>query len=105
MEQEAGRETAIPDVTLRWMLKRAQSNGLRLKNHWRDTLDSAPISAGEMAVNESWRGVWCLWRPKERCIPKGSKVHVSVDRLIEESGGRYRPRNLCLSGRYEVVET
>lgn len=98
------RETAISDVTLRWMLAKAESNGLRLKDHWRDVLKSAPAAVEEMVVNDSWRGVWRLWSPQARSIPEGSKVHASVDSLKKETGGRYRLSNLPPPGQYEVVE-
>ena len=97
------QQTGIPDITLRWMLRKAQDKELRLKECWHEMLkspDPAPV-----AVNDSRTGAWRLWRPKERPVPKGAKVHPSVYQLMEESGSGYRPRNLCPSGRYEVVET
>lgn len=86
-------------------MKRAQSNGLDLKRHWQDALDSDPPSAQEMVINESWQGVWRLWRPRERSIPEGARIHASALRLMETPGNRYRPRNLPNPDRYQVVET
>ena len=95
-------DTAISDVTLEWMLQKARYKGLRLRDGWRDVLKSE--GSVPAVVNESWRGPWRLWSPKRRHICEGARVHASVERLKEETGGRYRPSNLPPPGKYTVVE-
>ena len=62
--------TAIPDVTLRWMLKKAQACGLELEEGWDHGLAD---EAGPLTVNESWTGPWRLWRPKPRTMTAGRR--------------------------------
>ena len=45
-------------------------------------------------IHDSRTGLWRLWRPMRRAIPKDALVHESVrDRIKDEKVG-YKPRNL-----------
>ena len=83
-------EAGLSDIALKWMLEKAQAKGLRLKPNWDDKL--APDPLGQ--IHDSRTGLWRLWRPMRRAIPKDALVHESVrDRIKHEKVG-YKPGNL-----------
>ena len=96
-----GKDTGIPDITLRWMLEKAQSKKLRLRKDWEGILKS-----GAVVVNESRTGPWRLWRPKARRIPEHASIHASAfsdgSNGNPYNGHRYQPRNL--PRHYRVVD-
>jgi uncharacterized protein (DUF2235 family) len=83
----------IPDISLEWMLRHAQNEELVLRDGWRESLRPDPL--GE--IKPSHRGFWWLLPKKERPIPDGAKVHVSVLLRMADSGVPYRPTNLPMS--------
>ena len=85
--QEADRR--ISDISLEWMLSRAESKGLELRPGWRESLN--PNHSG--ALNRSDRHLWRLGA-KDRTVPDGAKIHGSVIRRMEDLGGGYRLGNL-----------
>ena len=90
-------EANLSDIALKWMLEKAQANGLRLKPEWDDRLAPNPLGR----IHNSRTGLWRLCRPMQRAIPKGALVHESVSvRMRNETLG-YKPGNLPES--YRVV--
>ena len=83
-------DARISDIALKWMLKRAQDKGLRLKEGSLDSLNPDP--SGQ--INESRNGLWRIWRPAARHIPKFAKIHESVFTRMGSSANGYRPSNL-----------
>jgi uncharacterized protein (DUF2235 family) len=68
------KERGLSDVALVWMLENAERHGLQLNQGWKDALGPDPL--GEM--HESRKGAWKVWRPVERTIPEGARIHESV---------------------------
>ena len=86
--QDADR--AISDITLEWMLSRAESKGLLLRRDWRARL--RPIYSG-MLRRPDRRPLWRLGA-KSRVVPEGAKVHRSVLQRKADPAMRYEPGNL-----------
>ncbi len=80
----------IPDITLGWMLRKAEEKKLRLSKGWEDCL--RPDPSGE--IKQSWRGFWRLIPPKKRIPPKCAKIHESVFQRRDDDNNSYDPSNL-----------
>ena len=93
-------DRGISDITLTWMLRHAKDKGLKLKDGWWTSLRPDPV--GE--IKRSDRHVLRVGA-KDRPVPEGAKLHVSVIRRNERFGDHYRPGSLiepyC---KYNVVE-
>jgi uncharacterized protein (DUF2235 family) len=81
------RERQLSDIALAWMLDKAESCELRLKDGWRARLVQDPLGPS----HASWR-VWLKWIvPIRRKVPTGAMVHQSaIDRMTDKPD--YRPR-------------
>lgn len=77
-------ERALSDLALIWLLENGEAAGLRLKDRWKSMLSPDPLGP----AHESRVGWWRIWRPVQREIPEGSKVHQSVRLRIEQLGER-----------------
>lgn len=87
----------LADITLRWMLTKAESHGLQLKPTWKWTTQYNPFGS----IHESRKGLWKVWRSVYRVIPENSNIHVSVcERRTLKPG--YNPTNLPT--KYDVVD-
>lgn len=67
-------ERGLSDIALIWLIEQAEAQGLRLKEDWRAALSPDPLGLR----HESRIGFWRIWRPAERRIPPGAKIHESV---------------------------
>ncbi|MFC1969515.1 DUF2235 domain-containing protein [Chloroflexota bacterium] len=91
------KERALSDIAFAWMMDKASEHGLKMKDGWRDSLNQNAL--GEMHYSRT--GFWRIWRPANREIPKGAKVHKSViDRMNGIDG--YNP---TLPEVYSTVST
>ena len=79
--------TAIPDVTLAWMLENAARCDLLVNDDWRSGLKCEPL-----VINESWRGVWRLWPRKRRYLEINANLHSIVNQIRDAR--TYCPKNL-----------
>ena len=89
-------ERDLSNITLIWMLENAEKHGLRLKEVWKDKLQSNPLGP----MHESRTGLWRLWPSVIRKIPEGAKIHKSVLTRTQTLPD-YTPQ---LPTRYEVIE-
>ena len=88
-------ERHLSDIAFAWLMDRAADCGLRLRPGWQRVLEQD--AAG--VLHASRVGWWRLWRPVEREIPEGSRIHRSVvDRM--EAVAEYRP---TLPDQYAVA--
>ncbi|MYL07537.1 MAG: DUF2235 domain-containing protein, partial [Gemmatimonadales bacterium] len=92
------REAGLSDIALDWMLNKAQAQGLRLRPGWQRRL--SPDPAGRLHASRT--GLWRLWRPAPRTIPRDARIHSSVLARLDDPALGSAPANL--PGRYEVVE-
>lgn len=81
------KERDLSNICLIWMLDKAEQRGLRLKEGWRERLNTNP--AGIM--HESYCKLWKLWRPVSRKVPEGAKIHRSVF-LRRKALSSYQPK-------------
>ena len=80
------------------MIQKAKSAGVQFKDNWQENI--APDPADRKSLHESRQGVWKLWNPVDRQIPKNSLIHQNVmDRI--DAGIGYNPENL--PDNYQVV--
>ena len=82
-------EAELSDITLRWMLRKAEGCGLDLAEP--EFAQEEDIHKGKLHNSLLW--FWWLllwWRRK---IPAGAKIHISVQQRMEAVKG-YRPHNL-----------
>ena len=89
-------ERDLSNITLIWMLEKAEKHGLRLKEGWRDRIVGDPLGP----MHESYVGAWKLWPPVTRQIPPGAKIHKSVITRMQAIP-EYNP---ALPTEYVVVE-
>jgi len=68
------QESGLSDIALVWMLENAEKHGLRLNERWQSGFKPDPLGA----IHESRKGAWKVWRPAERNIPEGARIHESV---------------------------
>ena len=85
-----GTDRGMSNISLAWMLGKAESQGLLLAEGWRDRLPQD--ATGD--IRASRRHVWRLVPEKKRSIPEGAKIHRSAVRREEILGDAYRPDNL-----------
>ena len=90
----------IADISLEWMLRNAETRGLRLKRDWNARL--APDPGAE--VRQSRRHVSRLAPERKRRLPPGSKVHQSVVDRMRLLGEGYAPINLPEPDSYFIVK-
>ena len=85
--QKADR--GISDITLEWMMRHAQSKGLKLRESWRDSLQPDPLIK---AKSSPWYARWVF--AEQRSIPEGANIHRSVSQRKADPSTRYHPSNL-----------
>ena len=78
-------ERGLSSIALVWMMEKAATAGLRLREGWRDGIVENPLGT----MHESRDKFWKLWQPAPRTIPEGAKIHRSVQTRM--SGGEYHP--------------
>ena len=83
-------ERGLSNVTLHWMLEKAGSLGLRLKQ---DKLAEHAPNPHDVA-HESYDGFWKLRGRETRRIPPRARIHASVFERMERSANQYHPANL-----------
>ncbi|MBI2791188.1 MAG: DUF2235 domain-containing protein [Gammaproteobacteria bacterium] len=90
--------TGLSDIALKWMLKKAQSKGLFLKDNWEDQVHPDPL--GKM--HESYNLWWKIIGPgsKTRTILPNSLIHRSVFTRMEHNNN-YHP---ALPNDYTIVD-
>lgn len=86
----------LSDISLQWMLKKAEMCGLILKPDWKKTLDPSIFCP----LVESYRGFYKLWKPFHRIIPENSNIHISAVRK-EKYTHDYNP---VFPKKYDIVE-
>lgn len=79
------RERGLSNITLAWLMEKAEGAGLRLRPGWRDGVPGYPMET----IHESRTGFWKLWREAPRRIPEGALIHPSVRERMD--AGRYKP--------------
>lgn len=84
-------ERGLSDTALHWMLLKAKGAGIRLRPGWEENVRPSPTDKD--AQHESRKGLWRIWRPVQRTIPKGALIHESVKKRME-AGISYDPPNL-----------
>jgi len=90
-------ERGLSDIAFAWMMDKAHACGLRLKDNWRESLEQNAL----IDLHNSRDKIWRLWRPVDRKIPEGAKIHQSViDRMGKDKN--YSP---TLPKNHEVVAT
>lgn len=86
--------TALSDITLSWMMAKAQALGLVISS---DVLAKYPSPLDKKAAldtkHESWNPLWAF--PKSRDIPAAAAIANSVDIRLQNDAS-YRPCNLNL---------
>ena len=82
---------SLSDTALVWMLKKAQAQGLRLKEGWWHDLKPNPSGR----IHPSRTGLWRLSRPAPRVIPQGAMIHGSVLARMRVPTLNYKPRLPC----------
>jgi len=80
----------ISDISLEWMLRKAESQGLRLRNDWAKRLTPDPLGD----IKQSRRHVWRLLPERKRHVPEGAWMHSSVVKRMDVFADSYRPSNL-----------
>jgi len=80
----------LSDITLKWMLQKAERAGLKLNDRWQASLH--PDARG--VIHHSRKGLWKLWRPLNRVISEGSSIHQSVIDRLDDANLVYCPNNL-----------
>lgn len=81
-------ENDLSDITLQWMLSKAELAGIMLKKNWQNTL--LPSSYGP--IHDLYNFFWkiagffhdCNLEKMQRIIPENSKIHISVKERIEQ---------------------
>ena len=74
----------ISDISLEWMLRKAESQGLRLRDDWAKRLTPDPLRD----IKQSRRNVWRLLPERKRRVPESARVHSSV---VKEQGNGKPP--------------
>ena len=79
------------------MMDKASKCDLKLKINWKDILNQKAIGK----IHNSRKGFWKLWKPVEREIMNGSKIHKSVFDRIQSRGLNYNPK---IPNEHETVQ-
>jgi len=92
-------QRGLPDITLEWMLKKAEASGLLLNNNWNEVLAPNPDGVMHDLKNFLWKGLEFLQIPRwdippRRIIPDEAMIHESVRRRISNSEKKYSPKNI-----------
>lgn len=74
-------ERDLSDIAFAWMMDKASSVGLRLRDKWNENLNQK----ADGTIHESRTNMWKAWRPVDREIPTKALVHQSV---IDRVNGR-----------------
>ena len=93
-------ESGLSDFALKWMLERAEAQGLRLREDWCDALAPDPSAC----LHNSRSGWWRLWPPASRRIAEGALVHWSVMARMNDEKLSYQPTNLPPKDHCTVVD-
>ena len=91
-------ERGLSNLTLHWMLGKAEAQGLRIH---RDQLAKHAPNPHDSA-HESYSGFWRVRGRETRVVPPGAKIHASVFERMEIAGNDYHPANL--PQKHETVE-
>jgi uncharacterized protein (DUF2235 family) len=67
-------ERGLSDISFAWMMDKAKECGLKLKDNWQADLKQNACGI----MHNSRKGFWKIWRPINRKIPSGAKIHQSV---------------------------
>ena len=90
-------ERHLSDIAFAWMMDKASNCDLKFKSDWRDIL----IQEATGKIHNSRKGFWKLWRPVERDISEGSKIHQSVFNRIQSQEMNYNPK---IPNKHETVK-
>lgn len=92
------KERGLSDLTLQWMLKKAETAGLLLAKGWEGSLNPDCNAT----LHESRTGFWKLWPPITRVIPENALIHKSVFLRMENPDNHYHPENI--PNNYQIVD-
>jgi uncharacterized protein (DUF2235 family) len=70
------KERHLSDIAFAWMMDKASKCGLKLRNDWQNILAQKADGKIHDSRKDFW--FWRLWKPVERKISEGSKIHQSV---------------------------
>lgn len=98
-------ENDLSDISLRWMLSKAELAGLLLKEKWVNTLLPNPSGKIHNLYNFWWRLIGIIQGFKfngvKRIIPENAKLHRSVQERVSQQHLNYIPR---LPAKFEYIE-
>ncbi len=80
-------DSGLSDITLKWMLTKAQLHDMLIKPGWESKINPYPNGI----LHESRLGLWKIWKVFKRVIPDNSIIHSSVFKRTRE---HYKPLNL-----------
>ena len=83
-------EMGLSDIALKWMLEKAKDQGLHLRRNWATNLNPDPSGT----MHDSRQGLWSIWRPATRNIPRSALIHKSVFERQNNPDNKYQPQNL-----------
>lgn len=83
-------DRGLSNISLHWMLNRAQACGLRLTMPAQPRLNPDPHGKGHASDTGFWRFRGC----RTRMIPDGARVHRSVQERMNNPANDYEPGNL-----------
>ena len=81
-------ERDLSDITLKWMIEKAEAAEIKLKPGWKAGLKPNPLGV----IHESRTGFWRIWRPARREIPDGALIHQSVIERKNAEKYNYSPK-------------
>ncbi len=87
-------ETGLSDITLSWMIAKAEKHGLQMDANTSEQYASLDASHALDKIHESWNLLWLY--PKRRTIGSQSVLSNSVA-IRCESKNSYQPKNLKLT--------
>ena len=83
-------DRGVSDLTLIWMMERAESAGLCFRQDWQKGLKPSPH--GKIKQSRVWQ--WWLLPRQMRIIPDPAQVHPSVFDRINDGRILYQPKNV-----------
>lgn len=83
-------ERGLPNITLHWMLGKAQAYGLRVDAHKLKGYKCDPHDK----THQSYSGFWKALGKRARKIPEGANIHNSVFTRQTNVNNKYKPHNL-----------